>query len=99
MAKRKAQYKTRDPQPATRKPEYKTRETPEAKPEPKKEHAGMRLAVPCVPEGQTRCPNCGYPVSRISSTRRYSEFSPQVVIRYRNCRKCNFRFASRAVID
>jgi hypothetical protein len=81
-------YKTRDPVVNSRDPVADTsREKP------------MRLAVTCVPEGQTKCPECGYPVSRITNTKRYTEFAPQVLIRYRDCVKCKKHFASRSEIS
>lgn len=81
-------YKTRDPVVSSRDP---VADTSCQKP--------MRLAVTCVPEGQTKCPACGYTVSRITNTKRYDEFSPQVLIRYRDCVKCKKHFASRSVIS
>jgi hypothetical protein len=88
-------YKTRDPVPKSRDPAISSRD-PVAE---AGRQAPMRLAVTCVPEGQTKCPKCGYPISRITNTKRYTEFTPQVVIRYRDCAKCKNHFASRSEIS
>lgn len=72
--------------------------TRDPQPETRDPDTAMRLSVPCVPEGRTLCPQCGHGVSRVCNTKRYDEFTPRVVIRYRDCLHCGFHFASRAVL-
>ena len=85
MSKR-TQIKTRDPQPQNRDPDVTNRPPMPATP-------AKRVALKCVPEAQTKCPECGFGSSCIDATR--TDTLRGFVLKYRTCHACHARFASR----
>jgi hypothetical protein len=82
-----AKYRQRDPEVCERDPKL----------DAAAERQVMRLPIPCIAEGVTRCPKCGSGSSRIKNVKRYDEFTPKTTIRYRDCIDCGLHFASRSV--
>jgi DNA-directed RNA polymerase subunit M/transcription elongation factor TFIIS len=91
------QITVRDPEPSNRDP-IPASYGADAEARKAEDMRTIRLAVPCVAEGNTLCPECGHNVSRIETTRKYDESEPVLIIRYRTCRRCGHYFASRKVV-
>jgi len=91
--------RTRDPKPKNRDPEPihesvqgsyippKNELPPPSPPEPK------RKTMVCVPEIAAQCPKCKSTVSKIDATR--EEQARGIIIKYRTCKACGNKFASR----
>ena len=87
----KQKIKTRDPQPTNRDPAV-VPSMPNIPPPPAK-----RAPLKCVPELQTKCPECGFTSSRIDAVR--VDTIRGFVLKYRTCHACHTRFASRADVS